>query len=148
MMVGKLIESCVWCSKELIGRDKTREHIRPSCVGGSDSYSNIAYACQHCNCERSKITSYYCNYLQIINGINKFGRVSKKLKVAIQTYNKKANSMREMWENWSQLEEYRLGYSPTRSMQFVWYISYCQLREELKTFGQVKPKAHYKESKV
>ena len=40
---------CMYCGKQFLTRDLTRDHIRPISQGGSDNWSNVVAACRRCN---------------------------------------------------------------------------------------------------
>lgn len=110
------MNNCLWCGKFLNNEIKTREHLIPKCLGGTNSSSNIRYACYDCNQERGMLTAEYHLYNQVRNG-NYKGR-SKKRKLLKVKMNQRFDRIISLQDKWIMLELSVLGYSPSKTMVF------------------------------
>jgi hypothetical protein len=88
---------CCWCNRPFHhkNRRKTREHLIPICLGGAvNDFTNLDFACEPCNNERSQVT----NVLLARRGV--------------YTYRANHSVDKTTVERWVKWETERMGSSP------------------------------------
>lgn len=65
---------CAYCGKNLVGIDKTLDHIFPLSKGGSHSIKNVQYLCRSCNSRKGTRTQE--EYFEYVREIEKVDLIS------------------------------------------------------------------------
>lgn len=121
--MSKSTFTCTWCQKEFLRADRTRDHLTPKVLGGSDESDNLTDCCKPCNQERNVIQTFYARKLQILKKVaelptrgNKF---KGRLRCQIRDFRRNRPEMESLRDAWSRLETARLGRSYSHLLDFT-----------------------------
>lgn len=101
---------CFWCDGHF--SKLTRDHIKPSAVGGKTTVDNLVMACGNCNHERGDLVTFHCHLVKIKKGELK---VNQKI---IDRTNKRQQVILPIREKWVRIETEKCGWSPSSELFF------------------------------
>jgi hypothetical protein len=97
---------CFWCGALIPGK-MTWDHVVPSALNGPQIGTNLVRACEACNASRGQITTMH-GRRKSIKRLN--GRSRRR---AINAFNRRVPTVRQLQDRWAAIEAERLGYSPS-----------------------------------
>ena len=113
---------CIWCAKHLDRGERTREHLNPRGLGGSDRQDNIATACSPCNNGRNEVLnfkSYVDRILERFASISEMkGREAALFMSFLRRAWNKLEAAEELRLYWVELEHRQIGWSPHEKISF------------------------------
>jgi hypothetical protein len=122
--------TCFWCRQEIrsdgpvdVLRMRTRDHIVPLAIGGTDDDANLVNACFSCNQDRRRVTDFYA----VVNRTRKMAEQwdnltdeqREKLRKLAYPMKRQRDDAVALQQKWSDIETGVLGFSPLGTLKFI-----------------------------
>lgn len=112
----KKTECCYWCGVATSVKKRTREHLVPLSLGGTNTASNLEMACIDCNTERGTLTSRSVNGEVFVRDFYLSSGVARK---GVARHNLETKKYEKLFKKWTELETERMGFSPHADLKFI-----------------------------